>query len=335
MAVPLETLVSYVPRRLLRRCAPGEDVAPEPGFEVFRGPLLFADISGFSDLTERLARKGPGGTEVLTSLLNSYFGRLLDLISDHGGDTLKMAGDGLVVTWETQEPDRVREAVIRAVQCAQEIQRGSSSASPGGRLAVRIGIGFGETHIFYVGGLFNRWEMIPVGEPLRQMGIAQSRAKPGEIVVSAECWTALGSAAEGEALDSGLVRVRRLKVTLPSRSLPGAVKTGVERDRIEKYVPAAIRYVLHEAGESWLGELRPLTILFVNLPQTFASGPDLSRMQGLATALQKIVYRFEGSVNKWTVDEKGMNFIAANGLPPLGNEDDPYRAMRPALTMFE
>src|ERR1700675_4035548 len=215
MAVPLETLVSYVPRRLLRRCAPGEGVAPEPGFEVFSGPLLFADISGFTDLTERLARKGPAGTEELTSILNSYFGRLLNLISDHGGDTLKMAGDGLVVAWEAEDPNQAREAVIRAVQCAQEIQRGSSSASPGGRLAVRIGVGFGETQVFYVGGLFNRWEMIPVGEPLRQMGIAQSRAKPGEIVVSADCWTALNSVAEGEALDSGLVRIRRLRATLP------------------------------------------------------------------------------------------------------------------------
>jgi class 3 adenylate cyclase len=140
---------------------------------------------------------------------------LLDLISDHGGDTLKMAGDGLVVAWEAEDPERVKEAVVRSVQCAPEIQRGSSSASSVGRLSVRIGIGFGETHIFYVGGLFNRWELIPVGEPLRQMGIAQSRAKPGEIVVSADCWAALGNGAEGDALDSGMVRIRGLQATLP------------------------------------------------------------------------------------------------------------------------
>src|SRR3984893_9766016 len=97
MAVPLETLISYVPRRLLRRFAPGASAVPEPGFAVFRGPLLFAYISGFTDLTERLARKGPAGTEELTSILNTYFGRLLDLISDHGGDTLKMAGDRIEV----------------------------------------------------------------------------------------------------------------------------------------------------------------------------------------------------------------------------------------------
>jgi hypothetical protein len=72
MAIPLETLISYVPRRLLRRFAPGASAVPEPGFEVFRGPLLFADISGFTDLTERLARKGPAGTEELTSILNIY-----------------------------------------------------------------------------------------------------------------------------------------------------------------------------------------------------------------------------------------------------------------------
>jgi class 3 adenylate cyclase/tetratricopeptide (TPR) repeat protein len=335
MAVPLETLVSYVPRRLLRRFAGGEGAAPEPGFEVFSGALLFVDISGFTDLTERLARKGPGGTEELTSILNSYFGRLLDLISDHGGDTLKMAGDGLVVAWEAEDSDRAREPAIRAIQCAEEIQRDSSSASSESRLTVRIGIGFGKTHIFYVGGLFNRWELIPIGEPLRQMGIAQSRAKPGEIVVSADCWTALSNGAEGELLDSGLVRIRRLPATLPSQALPNTWQTKVARDRIEKYVPAAVRYVLHEAGESWLGELRPLTILFVNLPEVPGIQPELSMVQELATALQKIVYRFEGSVNKWTVDEKGMNFIAAYGLPPLSHEDDPYRAIRAATSIHE
>jgi class 3 adenylate cyclase len=335
MAVPLETLVSYVPRRLLRRSARGESTAPEPGFEVFSGALLFVDISGFTDLTERLARKGPGGTEELTSILNSYFGRLLDLISNHGGDTLKMAGDGLVVAWEAENPDRAREPAIRAVQCAEEIQRDSSSASSEGSLTVRIGIGLGEAQIFYVGGLFNRWELIPIGEPLRQMGIAQSRAKPGEIVVSADCWAALGTEAEGEPLDSGLVRIRRLRAKLALRVLQNALEAKVARDRIEKYVPAAVRYVLHEAGESWLGELRPLTILFVNLPQVPGFRPELFMVQELATALQKIVYRFEGSVNKWTVDEKGMNFIAAYGLPPLSHEDDPYRAIRAATSIQE
>src|SRR5271166_3264473 len=335
MAVPLETLISYVPWRLLRRFASGGGAVAEPGFEVFCGPVLFADISGFTDLTEQLARKGAGGTEELTSILNSYFSRLLELVSDHGGDTLKMAGDGLVVAWEAEDSDQVREAVIRAVQCAQEIQRDSSSPWPGRRLRVRIGIGFGETHVFYVGGLLNRWELIPIGEPLCQMGIAQSRAKPGEVVVSEECWAALGSAAEGEVLDSGLVRIRKLRTTLPPRSLPSALSMGVDRDRIERYVPAAVRYVLYEGGESWLGELRPLTILFVNLPQVPGIRPELSRIQELAAALQKIVYRFEGSVNKWTVDEKGMNFIAAYGLPPLSHEDDSYRAIRAATSIHE
>ena len=118
-------------------------------------------------------------------------------------------------------------------------------------------------------------------------------------------------------------------------AFPNALSAGVARDRIEKYVPAAVRYVLHEGGESWLGELRPLTILFVNLPQISGARPDLARIQELATALQKIVYRFEGSVNKWTVDEKGMNFIAAYGLPPLSHEDDPYRAIRAAISIQE
>jgi tetratricopeptide (TPR) repeat protein len=59
----------------------------------------------------------------------------------------------------------------------------------------------------------------------------------------------------------------------------------------------------------------------------------VERTQGIVRALQAALYRFEGSVNKLSVDEKGVTLVAALGLPPLTHEDDPTRGVLAALAM--
>ena len=62
--------------------------------------VVLADISGFTKLAERLARDNTGGeghgTETLSRMLNSYFGRMIDMIYMGGGDVVKFAGLTLI-----------------------------------------------------------------------------------------------------------------------------------------------------------------------------------------------------------------------------------------------
>lgn len=66
--------------------------------------------SGFTALTERLAKRGPNGAEELVTFLNEYFGMyiimiqystgaLISRVRLHGGDVMKFAGDALVALW--------------------------------------------------------------------------------------------------------------------------------------------------------------------------------------------------------------------------------------------
>ncbi len=48
-------------------------------------------------------------------------------------------------------------------------------------------------------------------------------------------------------------------------------------------------------------------------------------------ALQDACYRYEGSINKLSVDDKGISMLAALGLPPLSHEDDPLRGVKAAM----
>jgi class 3 adenylate cyclase len=59
--------------------------------------VLFADVSGFTALTEALSVKGPEGAEQLAKHLNSYFEQLVRLIAAQGGDVFKFAGSFVLV----------------------------------------------------------------------------------------------------------------------------------------------------------------------------------------------------------------------------------------------
>jgi len=57
----LDTLASYVPARVARRIA-AEPAAPTtPTAERFSAAILFADISGFTQIAERMAGRGLSG----------------------------------------------------------------------------------------------------------------------------------------------------------------------------------------------------------------------------------------------------------------------------------
>src|SRR5436305_15322033 len=96
----LDTLASYLPALVVRGLVAAPGPLPLPTCEEHPAAVLFADISGFTALTERLAAQGSAGAEQLTRLLNTYFGQLIDVVTAHGGDVVKFAGDALLAVWQ-------------------------------------------------------------------------------------------------------------------------------------------------------------------------------------------------------------------------------------------
>ena len=69
MSSGIGTFECYVPRMLLGRL-----LEPTGKFaEMLDGTMVFADVSGFTRLSERLARKGDEGAEFLVDAINACF----------------------------------------------------------------------------------------------------------------------------------------------------------------------------------------------------------------------------------------------------------------------
>jgi class 3 adenylate cyclase/tetratricopeptide (TPR) repeat protein len=331
----LEELASYVPALILRRMAVDSGATLTPDLERFPAAVLMADLSGFTALTERFARANPAGAEELTQILDRYFGRLVGVVIAHGGDVVKFAGDGLLALWYGAEPLAV--LTQRAAQCGLAVQMMATDALGGfgsmlqpAELKMRVGVGAGETATMHVGGIFGRWELLIVGDPLRQAGLAEAQAQPGEALIAPEAWPLVADACNGVVLPSGHVRLAGLVSALPLRALALPPLLPPMADALRAYIPRAVLTRVDADQTAWIAEQRRVTVLFIHLPDLRADTP-LRRAQALMRALQTSLYRYEGSISRLGADSKGPTLMAAFGLPPLAHEDDPLRALRAAL----
>jgi len=51
--------------------------------------------------------------------------------------------------------------------------------------------------------------------------------------------------------------------------------------------------------------------------------------------VQRSTYDYEGSLNKFLIDDKGATILVAWGLPPIAHEDDPERAVMASIALVE
>ena len=336
VATTADAIASCVPDLLLRRLVDYPETVGVQHADHVLGVVLLADISGFTAMAERLAREGPAGAEALSGMLNGAFGRLLALVAEAGGDVLKFAGDALLVCWPVVGADSVRGLAVtarRAAGCAQAMQAALQdyAAAEGVRLSLRVGVGAGEVVVLDVGGVRDRRELLVGGPAVAQTTGAVRQAQPGQVVVAPEAWALIDDACVGERLAGG-VRLRWAPTTPPAEAgPPRPLPDGLDAV-LAPYLPRALLGSLRAGHGEWLAELRRVTLIFVNL-----SGLDhtatLDRAQRAMQALQTALYRYEGSINKLSVDDKGTILVAGLGLPPLAHEDDPVRAVQAALAM--
>src|SRR5919107_69628 len=88
----------YLPRVVGRHRLDAED-----GFAKVDGTLVFADVSGFTRLSEQLARAGREGAEQLTDAIGGCFSTLLGVAYANGGSLLKFGGDALLLLFEDED----------------------------------------------------------------------------------------------------------------------------------------------------------------------------------------------------------------------------------------
>ncbi len=345
----IEELSPYVPPLVIRRLEKTSSKSFQAAAEVYSAAVLFIDIKGYSELAERLAGQESEGVEELAQFLNECFNQLIRVITDHGGEVTKFAGDALVAIWPVpQSMSRVGRAareklsnlILTATQCALTIQRTCTKLIDirKGESLLRIGLSAGDIYAVHLGGILDRWEFLLSGEPMVQMSVAKDLAESGEVVLSPEAWDMVSERCSAKMVSGRFARILDVERKVAIQPWAGNPARESMVEGMKSYVPAAITRRLEAGFGQWLSEIRYLTVLFVKLPGygtsiTHPYATSIPEAQAVMRAMQGALYRFEGSINKFNVDDKGITLVAAMGLPPLAHKDDAARGVHAALEM--
>lgn len=345
-------LASYVPRLIQKRVAQDPTPIAQPFANEMQVSVLFADISGFTILTEKLAEKGPVGVEKLARVLNDYFGQLIEVVDEYGGDVVKFAGDAVIAVWpfesgagtaDSVSEDAQRRQMLHVAECAFKIrEKLLNYQTEESTLYLKLSISSGRVWESHIGGLFNRWEFVLVGNPLVELGVANNLAGAGDIIAAPSAWELIKNNCAGELIEfpqavggqaQAVARLDRLKAASQIPLGKEALEIPDEAAAaLHPYIPTSIISRISAGQSDWLAELRKVTVLFMNLPE-FSQDSSLERAQETLRVIQRVANRFEGSLNKIGQDDKGVLIDVSFGLPPLAHTDDPLRGIQAALML--
>jgi class 3 adenylate cyclase/tetratricopeptide (TPR) repeat protein len=174
--------------------------------ETLEGTMVFADVSGFTRLSERLARKGREGAEHLVDAINACFSALLADAYVRGGSLLKFGGDAMLL-WFAGEEHALRacaaaSAMRRTLRDVGRIRAGGSDVV----LRMSVGVNSGDYAMFLVGG--SHRELLIGGKGTTTVVEMESLASAGQILVSSETAALLPRSSVGASLGAGLVLAR-------------------------------------------------------------------------------------------------------------------------------
>lgn len=314
---PARALHPYVPRLALDWLAEH----PDQHHLAVDGSLAFVDISGFTQLTERLARVGRAGSEELSDLLDATFGALLDVARDDGADLVKWGGDAVLLLFRGDDhAAHAARAAARMRQALREVGRARASVGEV-RLRMSVGVHSGRFHFYLVGDPDIHRELIVSGPAASVTAQMEAVAGAGQIVVSDTLAAQLPPACLGAVVDGGRIlrtapRIGDLPPTPDERH--AAVDAGA-------LLPPPVRsHLLDAAGQS---EHRAVAVAFVEFSGTDALiGADpagaVDALDACVRNVQEACLEHGVTFLESDINRDGGKFMLVSGAPRSAGGDD-------------
>src|SRR3954453_17820999 len=197
---PVPSLTPFVPRLHLRHLVE----TPDANHRRLEGTLIFADISGFTPLSERLARMGREGAERLADAISSLFAGLLGVAYEDGGGLIKFSGEAVLLLFDGDghvapdghgPPARAAHAATSMRRRLREIGR---IEQDGVTIVLRMSAGVHADvfDVFFAGDEQHR-ELLFAGPASSTVMRLEKAARAGQILVSPETAARLPAAAVG------------------------------------------------------------------------------------------------------------------------------------------
>ena len=147
------------------------------GGSRLRATMMFADIRGFTELSERLM------PEEVVEMLNRYLDPVVNVVFSNSGLLDKFYGDGIMAVFGAPRPsdDDAIRATAAARQVLEQVRALNDRAGTAWPLAVSIGLATGDVVAGHIGSE-RRLEYTVVGDAVNLASRLQGIAEPNQIL---------------------------------------------------------------------------------------------------------------------------------------------------------
>ena len=300
-----------------------------PGHRVVEGTLLYADVSGFTRLTERLARQGRYGAEEIVATISDVWQSLLAVTDD--GDALKFAGDALIIFFDGPDhPGRASAAALAmqdALATCSSIRVGKGTV----RLRMSIGIHTGRFHMMAVGD--GHIDLLILGDAATRTVLTEEEANAGEVLVSHETAARLGDRLKTRGERDAGVLIKEIAGV----SQPAPAESSVP-PHLDRFVSPLLRDRL---GARIAFEHRRVTIGFCQVggvDRMLAERGEAAvfgEMQRFASHLMSLIDTHGILLSSCDLSADGVVFMVVGGAPDAGDGDHATRMMHLATQLLD
>jgi predicted ATPase/class 3 adenylate cyclase len=279
---------------------------------------MFADMSGFSAMTDELMTHGQHGAEVLAVVLRKAFGPMIESVYEQGGFVATQAGDAFTALFPIADGD-MREAAQKALTAAiniqQHIQSQSRPVTPYGefQIAVKIGLTIGQAAWGVLASQDGKQAVCYFkGSAIDDSAHAEHFSGREQIILTPSFYETMSSAVHVETVDN---HYRLLEYT-------GQLAEPQPFDLPEPDLELASRFFPRELlTQRFSGEFRQVVGLFIGLPDAEAE----SELRHIMQTVFELQTHYGGLVKLYFGD-KGPHVLIIWGAP-VAYENDVERAL--------
>ncbi|MBN1620338.1 AAA family ATPase [candidate division WOR-3 bacterium] len=263
------------------------------------GALLYADLIGFTKMSEEFAEKGILGTGELTQIIDKCFESQLSVVRKYGGDIIEFIGDALFIKFKKFE-----SAKKCSQEMAQKIKSFTDIETSAGRfsLSMRIILSKGEWNELILGSL-EKCLFFLTGSTLKRIAEYEKKTLKGEIVT---------------VKDTEKIAVIKRKDITARFKIIGK----------KAFLP---EFSVNLTGKDSFGEFRSVACVFLKIFGYDEDNPDFESLNSVVLKIIDAVKRHRGSINDTdNVVISGSKLLVLFGAP-VAFGDECERAVEFAL----
>ena len=308
------------------------DECPDTRWASVDGSLLYADLSGFTVLSERLAGLGKRGAEETNDLIDQVMNGMVADCDAAGGEILEFAGDAVIALFQG---DHHTARAVRAASAVRATVTGRHRTASGVSAMLRVSSGVHSGEIILARTTPGCERVVVLGAAVTAVCAAQAAADAGTIVVSDDAAAHLDRRTLGDQLAFGHA-VRRAPQKPDNDVAAHLLRRSGSPDHLaDCLAPHQLELLSHAPG----GEHRVVTVAFVEFSgvdaMLAAEGGDavVGALDALSAEVARQAELHHVHLIDTSIAPNGGRYYLAAGAP-TSTELDEEHMLRAVLAML-